>query len=133
MDRSEYNDLEPRQEPHELKRRRRGRVPLASVSAGVHELLRCASSGYLGGGCRCHAHVPADVAREAWQRETLLTHRAEGFFHFLWRGGQWLGYGTADGSVRGVYCATHCSERSARIVGERVGAVPQPASAAHAG
>jgi hypothetical protein len=99
----------------------------------VHELLKCVWSGYPDRGDRCHAHVPAGIAREAWTRELSLTHRTEGFFHFLWRDGRWLGYGMADGSVRGVYCATHCSERTARIVGEQpIRPAQQPPAAAAA-
>ncbi|HEX3691934.1 MAG TPA: hypothetical protein VHU13_01205 [Solirubrobacteraceae bacterium] len=91
-------------------------------------MLKCVWSGAPGRDDRCHAHVPASVARDAWRSELSLTHRAEGFFHFSWRDGQWLGYGAADGNVRGVYCATHCSERTARIVGEH----PDHASGASA-
>jgi hypothetical protein len=103
-------------------------------AGAVHELLRCASSGYPDNGERCHAHVPASAAREAWRRERLLTHRSEGFFHFLWREGEWLAYGVADGGVRGVYCATHCSQRRARIEGVQAsGATRQSLPAARVG
>lgn len=129
MTRSQHND------PQQSGRPRAISTALRSARSGtVHDLLRCASSGYADGGERCHAHVPASAASEAWHRETLLTHRTEGFFHFLWRGGEWLAYAAADGSVRGVYCATHCAQRRARIVDVRTSAAsPQPLSAARAG
>ncbi len=129
MNRSQHNDLQQGEEPATVAA---ATVP-AAVSGTVHELLRCVSTGYPDNGARCHAHVPASAAREAWRRETLLTHRAEGFFHFIWRGGQWLGYGSPDGNVRGVYCATHCSERRARVVGEQARCGAQAASAARPG
>jgi hypothetical protein len=53
------------------------------------------------------------VAR-AWQREMRLGGAEEGFFHFSWRSGVWLGYGLSDGEVRGVYCPRHCAERESR-------------------
>jgi hypothetical protein len=60
--------------------------------------------------------VPASVVVKAWLRKKYLEGSPEGFFHFSWRGGTWLAYGTADDGVRGVYCPTHCSERNAREV-----------------
>jgi hypothetical protein len=43
------------------------------------------------------------------------------FFHFMWRGGAWLGYGLRDGSVRGVYCPAHSAKRAERPSVRHVG------------
>jgi hypothetical protein len=62
----------------------------------------------------CRSRIPASVVVKAWQRERQLKDTVEGFFYFSWRSGVWLAFGVQDGSVRGVYCPTHCSERDAR-------------------
>lgn len=93
-------------------------------AATVHQLLKCVWSGYPDRGHRCHAGIPASVARDAWRQEMAVALRTEGFFQFTWRNGQWLGYGAPDGSVRGVYCATHSAERAHRIVGGEQAASP---------
>jgi hypothetical protein len=54
------------------------------------------------------------VVVKAWQREMQLKGTVEGFFYFSWRNGVWLGFGIKDGTVRGIYCPTHCSERDSR-------------------
>ena len=51
---------------------------------------------------------------EVWRRELRERRVPEGFFRFLWGGGEWLGYGLANGEVRGVYCPRHCAARDAR-------------------
>lgn len=66
-------------------------------------------------GSGCDAYVPADVVIEAWRNDMELARQADGFFHFEWDGGMWLGYGLPDGSVRGVYCAAHCAERARHV------------------
>jgi hypothetical protein len=58
--------------------------------------------------------VPARVPAGAWQRERLERLLQDGFFRFQWRGEVWLGYGMADGHVRGVYCPVHNARRSER-------------------
>ena len=88
-------------------------TPSPASEAG--RALRCLSSGYLSDGCPCRSNIPADLVTLAWLRE--LERGAipgEGFFRVHWRGGRWLGYGLADGSVRGVYCPAHCAERDER-------------------
>jgi hypothetical protein len=47
------------------------------------------------------------AAVEAWHEELALGCTTDGFFHFWWRGGQWLGYGMPNGRVRGIYCPEH--------------------------
>jgi hypothetical protein len=77
--------------------------------------LRCVSSGYLGNGCSCQATVPTSVATRAWARELDRTGLLEDrFFEFTFKGHTWLGYGRANGVVRGVYCPTHRDERDLR-------------------
>ncbi len=78
------------------------------------ELLRCVSSGYLSHGCSCHATIPAEVANAAWGRARAAGVEEDSFFHFAWRDDVWLGYGSADGLVRGVYCHQHNVERARR-------------------
>jgi hypothetical protein len=85
--------------------------------------LRCVSSGYLADGCSCQSTVPASVANAAWSHELLHTPAGEDqFFRFIWRGGEWLGYGLRDGRVRGVYCPEHSARRAERSCGYSVGA-----------
>ena len=76
--------------------------------------LRCASSGYLGDGCRCHFTIPEHVVVEAWQRERSFGFCADRFFRVFWRDEVWLAYGIADGTVRGVHCPDHRAEREER-------------------
>jgi hypothetical protein len=63
---------------------------------------------------RCRAKVPARKVTGAWRRELALGAPA-GFFHFNWRGEEWLAYGLSDGEVRGVYCSAHRAEREERL------------------
>ena len=76
--------------------------------------LRCVHSGYLDTGASCGAAVPALLAATAWQRERVEHLLEDAFFRFEWRGEVWLGYGLADGRVRGVYCPEHNARRSER-------------------
>jgi hypothetical protein len=62
----------------------------------------------------CRRRIPTAVVVDVWRMELKDRRVPEGFFRFLWDGGEWLGYGLPDGSVRGVYCPTHCAERDAR-------------------
>jgi hypothetical protein len=79
----------------------------------VEQLLQCVSSGYLSDGCSCQATVPSSVASTAWARQLEHTRaREDQFFTFVWRGGEWLGYGLRDGRVRGVYCPEHNARRA---------------------
>jgi hypothetical protein len=80
----------------------------------VDEPLKCVWSGFPGHERSCRSRIPASVVVRAWHREMQRKCAQEGFFHFSWRSGIWLGYGLADGGVRGVYCPTHSAERAAR-------------------
>jgi hypothetical protein len=75
--------------------------------------LRCVSSGYLSGGCSCPRTISAGAVMSAWALE-LEKAPGDRFFHFTWRGGEWLAYGLEDGLVRGVYCPDHSAERDER-------------------
>ncbi|HWX87538.1 MAG TPA: hypothetical protein VNX67_05135 [Solirubrobacteraceae bacterium] len=81
--------------------------------------LKCVWSGYPAYERNCRSRIPLSIVVKAWQRERLLKETIEGFFYFSWRSGVWLGFGAKDGSVRGVYCPTHCSERNARETTQR--------------
>jgi hypothetical protein len=86
--------------------------------------LRCVSSGYLADGCSCHSTVPASIASAAWAHQLERTPaREDQFFRFMWRGGEWLGYGLRDGRVRGVYCPEHSARRAERSCNVTVGMV----------
>lgn len=66
-------------------------------------------------GCTCGASIPEAVVANAWRRELDASgEHDDRFFHFIWEGGVWLAYGLAGGSVRGVHCPDHNSERAAR-------------------
>lgn len=94
------------------------RVQRLTGSENVERLLRCVHSGYLSGGCSCQATVPSRVAATAWAHARESRPAGEGgFFAFHWRDGEWLGYGLADGSVRGVYCPPHNAQRAANSSG----------------
>jgi len=81
--------------------------------------MKCVWSGYLSYERDCRSRIPASVVVKAWQRERQLKGTEEDFFNFSWRSGVWLAFGARDGTVRGVYCPTHCSERDARGGQER--------------
>jgi hypothetical protein len=84
--------------------------------------LRCVSSGYLTDGCSCQSTVPASIAGAAWAHELeRIPAREDQFFRFMWRGGEWLGYGLRDGRVRGVYCPEHSARRTERSFAVSVG------------
>jgi hypothetical protein len=99
----------------------RGRV------AAPQPQLRCVASGYTSEGGSCHTHIPASVVIGAWARQRRRGTAGEGFFHFSWRGEIWLGYGLADGAVRGVYCPTHAAQRDERSARSSVAALPPAA------
>ncbi len=64
-------------------------------------------------GCSCQATVPASVVTAAWDQELRRAPaREDQFFTFTWTGGEWLGYGLRDGSIRGVYCPEHNARRT---------------------
>jgi hypothetical protein len=89
----------------------------ASASAlAAPEPLKCVWSGYPHYDRDCRSRIPASVVVKAWQRQMQLNGAVEGFFNFEWRHGIWLAYGSRDGSVRGIYCPTHRSERNSRDV-----------------
>jgi hypothetical protein len=81
------------------------------VGAGG-DRLRCVWSSHPDHTRDCRACIPIDVVRSAWRREREEYGTREGFFHFSWNGGVWLAYGLHDGGVRGVYCPTHCAQRT---------------------
>ena len=80
----------------------------------TNETMRCVWTNHPRGDCNCRVRISADVVTAAWQRELRDRRVPEGFFRFLWNGGEWLGYGLPNGMVRGVYCPTHCAQRDAR-------------------
>ena len=86
----------------------------------VDEPLTCVWSGFPGHERSCRSRIPAGVVVRAWQREMQLTGAADGFFHFAWRSGVWLGYGLGEGGVRGVYCPAHRAERESRGLPQQV-------------
>jgi hypothetical protein len=77
-------------------------------------MMRCVWTNHPNGDRNCAARVPEGVVVAVWQRELRDRRVPEGFFRFLWDGGEWLGYGLANGVVRGVYCPAHCAERDRR-------------------
>jgi hypothetical protein len=78
-------------------------------------MMRCVWTNHPRGDCNCRVRVPIEVVSEVWRRELRERRVPEGFFRFLWNGGEWLGYGLPNGIVRGVYCPTHCAQRDARV------------------
>jgi hypothetical protein len=89
--------------------------PERAVTTKLQELPRqCVWTRQPTNDHRCGARVPAWRVADAWLRELELGAPA-GFFHFQWRGEQWLAYGLADGAVRGVYCPTHRARREERL------------------
>jgi hypothetical protein len=104
--------------------------PERAVRIKVEEFpLQCVWSGHTIHDHRCRARIPARKVAVAWRRELALGAPA-GFFHFDWRGEEWLAYGLPGGEVRGVYCPAHRAERE-----ERLGYDPQlvlTAAARHA-
>jgi hypothetical protein len=111
---------------HSTRTRRTRRLERQSVVVEMNSLararerqedrpLRCVSSGYLSGGCSCHATIPEAVVSAAWAREQAGPQgRGSRFFHFAWQGAMWLAFGLDDGSIRGVYCPAHRAEREMR-------------------
>jgi hypothetical protein len=77
-------------------------------------MMRCVWTNHPHCDRRCQTLIPAAAVTGAWQRELRERRVPEGFFRFLWDGGEWLGYGLPNGMVRGVYCPTHCAERDRR-------------------
>ena len=92
-----------------------GHGPAQAAAAGPS--LRCVSSGYMSGGCSCERTVSEHAVTLAWSAERARDGRGDRFFQFLWRGETWVGYGLADGTVRGVYCPAHRAAREARTAG----------------
>jgi hypothetical protein len=76
--------------------------------------LRCVWSGAPGEEHSCRERIPRSVPMAAWMHGATRDGMQEGFFQLTWRGEVWLAYGVADGSIRGVYCPTHCAQRAAR-------------------
>jgi hypothetical protein len=90
--------------------------PKRAVRAKLEELpLQCVWTRQPTNDHRCRARVPARRVAGAWRRELELGGVRAGFFHFEWRGEQWLAYGLPDGEVRGVYCPMHRTQREQRL------------------
>lgn len=92
-----------------------GELGVSRVLGANGELLRCVWSNHPDHTRDCRACIPADVVEAAWQRESDERGTREGFFYFSWNSGTWLAYGFRDRRVRGVYCPTHCAERTAKF------------------
>jgi hypothetical protein len=76
--------------------------------------LRCVWSDARGG-CSCDARISRADVEQAWRRELDASGDCEGrFFHLIHDGGVWQAYGLESGTVRGVYCPAHNSQRAAR-------------------
>lgn len=90
--------------------------PKRAVRIKLDELpLQCVWTRHPTNDHRCAARVPARRAAGAWRHELELGGVRADFFHFEWRGEEWLAYGLPDGEVRGVYCPTHRAEREQRL------------------
>lgn len=91
-------------------------IDVSRVVGANCELLRCVWSNHPDHTLDCRACIPASVVTTAWRREAREYDTPEGFFYFSWNEGVWLAYGLRDGNVRGVYCPTHCAERTAKLL-----------------
>jgi hypothetical protein len=128
---SERHPIEQSQPTHRVRLRE------AALSPGTEgrrlvpaeDQMKCVWSGYPSYARDCRSRIPASVVVKAWQRERQLQGTEEGFFNFSWRSGVWLAFGAKDGTVRGVYCPTHCSERDARETQEEESQGDGPAGA----
>jgi hypothetical protein len=76
--------------------------------------VRCVWTAHLDEGS-CARQVPRAVMQEAWRRELERAQGHAGFFQFRWQDEVWLGYGLADGQVRGAFCPAHRAEREQRL------------------
>lgn len=116
-------DKPTRQAPHRLRLvspSHSGQAGHARRPASAERVLRCVSSGYLTGGRSCQASVPAGVVSAAWAGELARSGEcSDRLFNFLWRGQEWLGFGLADGEIRGVYCPVHSAQRAANYYAQR--------------
>lgn len=92
----------------------RARAVQVQARVPTNEMMRCVWTNHPDGDRNCRALIPERVLLAVWQRELRDRRVPEGFFRFLWDGGEWLGYGLPSGVVRGVYCPTHCAERDRR-------------------
>ncbi len=106
--------MKPKRHPIEQAYLSPVRLTEVAPCAPAEDPMKCVWSGYPAYERDCRSRIPAGVVVKAWQRERQLKGTEGGFFYFSWRSGVWLAFGVQDGSVRGVYCPTHCSERSAR-------------------
>jgi hypothetical protein len=93
-----------------------GAIEASRVVGADAELLRCVWSNHPDHTLDCRACIPTEAVTAAWRRETDEYRTPEGFFYFSWSGALWLAYGFHNGHVRGVYCPTHCAERTANIL-----------------
>jgi hypothetical protein len=97
-----------------IERTSRARASPPNSHVPTNEMMRCVWTNHPDGDRHCQARIPEAVAVGAWQRELSERRVPEGFFRFLWGGGEWLGYGLPNGVVRGVYCPCHCAARDRR-------------------
>jgi hypothetical protein len=84
------------------------------ASAPEPAAVRCVWTAHLDGGS-CTRQVPRAVMQQAWRRELERAQGHAGFFQFRWQDEVWLGYGLADGQVRGAFCPAHRVEREQRL------------------
>jgi hypothetical protein len=114
--------------PHSARTRRSRQIVRQGVLVPLHDMrtrglpedppVRCVSSGYMSDGCSCPATIPSAAVKAAWARELDSSATAgDRFFHFAWDREVWLGFGLADGEVRGVYCPAHRAAREGRAAG----------------
>ena len=90
------------------------RADAAQASRPEPAAVRCVWTPHLDEGS-CARQVPRAVMQEAWRRELERAHGHGSFFHFPWQDEVWLGYGLADGQVRGAFCPAHRAEREERL------------------
>ena len=89
----------------------------SSLASTGSSSCRCAACGATRTTtARARSRIPRAVVERAWQRELAASGDREGrFFHLIHDGGVWQAYGFDNGTVRGVYCPSHNSQRAAAL------------------